>query len=102
MRSRIFKEALVHIKLYSTLSDDIRKIGFLNPAENAEWAPERALSGENLNAIREVLALCKQPTTRIQIIRQSSLNPEHFKACFQFMLRQGVLCGGRMRIRHHK
>jgi hypothetical protein len=56
------------MKLSSTLSHDIWKTGFLNSAENVEWAPERALSKENLNAIREVLVLCKQPTQQ---------NPHH-------------------------
>jgi predicted transcriptional regulator len=91
MRSRIFEEALVYTKLYSALSDDIAKSGVLNPAQNACWAPERALNKENLNAIREVLVLCREPSNRTQIIRQSSLSPEQFGGCVQFMLNRGLL-----------
>ena len=91
MRSRIFEAALVQVKLYAALQGDTCNVETQSHTENFGWTVEKALSGENLNIIRDVLAQCKQPRTRKQITRRDCLTATQFSECSQFLLQQGLL-----------
>ncbi len=91
MRSRVFETALVNIKLDSALSGDTCKSGSQSSLDNFGWTSKQALSQENLDIIRDVLAQCREPRTQIQITRGNGLVAKQFKECSQFLLRQGFL-----------
>jgi predicted transcriptional regulator len=89
LRSRIFEEALVNVKLQRVIFGVNNRTYYMNLLEDPCWTAERALSKESIKVISDVLNLCTLPQSKAKIIR--NLNPELVNGCIHYLVAQGLL-----------
>jgi predicted transcriptional regulator len=89
VRSRVFEEALINVKLQRAIFGVNKRRFYAKFYEDQCWPVERVLSKEFLNIIADVLNLCTKPQNKAKIAR--NLDPELVNGCIQYLLAQGLL-----------
>ena len=93
MRSRVFEEALIHMKLQTTLIhvNDIEKS--TDPNERFNWKVNKEFSKDELKVIEDILAFCSEPQSETKIMRKNDLGVEQLGNWMHYLLSRGLLVG---------
>ena len=93
MRSSVFEDALIHMKLQTTLIhvDDNEKSAGSN--ERFNWKVSKEFSKDELKVIEDILAFCSEPQSETKIMRKNDLGVEQLGNWMQYLLSRGLLVG---------
>lgn len=91
MRSRVFEEALIHMKLQTALTRNVSKENSADSKGNFVWATDKAFYKESLEVIKDVLTFCSEPRTKTKIMCKHNLSMEQLGRCIQYLRAQDLL-----------
>ena len=91
MRSKVFEEALIHMKLQTTLIRYESKENSGNSNGNFVWATDKAFYKKSIDVIKVVLTFCNEPQTRTTIMYKHNLSLEQLGCCIQYLRAQDLL-----------
>lgn len=91
MRSRVFEEALIHMKLQTVLTINVSKENSADSKGNFVWATDKAFYKESLEVIKDILTFCSKPQTKTKIMCKHNLSMEQLGRCIQYLRAQDLL-----------
>jgi predicted transcriptional regulator len=96
LRSRVFEEALVHVKLQTALLYVDGNEKTADPNENLNLDVKNEFVKADLKVIEDILTFCSEPRTKTKIMSINDLSVEHLCSWMQFLLSRGLLveCSG--------